>query len=158
MDETTASEGPTAPATVPPTLDLVERECWELLRQADVGRLAVTVDGRPDIFPVNHVVDHGTVVFRTSEGTKLAAAAGGPVAFEVDGWDEETSSAWSVVVRGRALKVLDRDETLHALRLPLVPWHTGSKPWFVRIETDEVTGRRLQLAARALQAARPGSV
>ena len=66
---------------------LSTKECWELLRDSVVGRLAVTVDGRPDIFPVNPVVDHGSIVFRTSAGTKLAATKGHEVAFEVDGYD-----------------------------------------------------------------------
>ena len=46
---------------------------------AQVGRLAVSIKEQPDIFPINFVVDHGTVVFRTAEGTKLAAAVLGPV-------------------------------------------------------------------------------
>ena len=53
---------------------LEENTCWELLRDAEVGRLAVSIGERPDIFPVNFVVDHGSIVFRTAEGTKLAAA------------------------------------------------------------------------------------
>lgn len=61
--------------------------CWELLRQAVVGRLAVVVDGGPEIFPVNYLVDHGSIIFRTAEGTKLANAIDGPVAFEVDDYD-----------------------------------------------------------------------
>ena len=48
--------------------------CWALLRSQEVGRLAVSIADRPEIFPVNYVVDHGTVVFRTAEGTKLAGA------------------------------------------------------------------------------------
>src|SRR4028118_1332365 len=52
-------------------------DCWAMLRTVDVGRLAVVVDGAPDIFPVNFVVDHGTVVFRPAPGTKLGAARQG---------------------------------------------------------------------------------
>ena len=68
-----------------------------------MGRLAVSILERPDIFPVNHVVDHGRIVFRTAAGTKLAAAVlGRAVAFEVDGYDSVAGEAWSVVVKGRA--------------------------------------------------------
>ncbi len=49
-------------------------ECWALLRGSVVGRLAISIANHPDIFPINYVVDHGTVVFRTAEGTKLAGA------------------------------------------------------------------------------------
>jgi len=48
---------------------LAPNECWDLLRTADVGRLAAAVANRPDIFPVNFVVDNASVVFRTAEGT-----------------------------------------------------------------------------------------
>jgi nitroimidazol reductase NimA-like FMN-containing flavoprotein (pyridoxamine 5'-phosphate oxidase superfamily) len=121
---------------------LSTNQCWELLRESPVGRLAVVVDGSPDIFPVNPVVDHGTIVFRTTAGTKLAAAKGRDVAFEVDGYDAGTAQAWSVVVKGRAYEVWEVDEILRALRLPLFPWQPGHKPRFVRIETASVTGRR----------------
>lgn len=121
---------------------LPTNQCWELLRESVVGRLAVIVDGRPDIFPVNPVVDHGTIVFRTSAGTKLAAAKGRDVAFEVDGYDVGTAQAWSVVVKGRAHEISEVDEILRSLRLPVLPWSPGRKPRFVRIETAEVTGRR----------------
>ena len=125
---------------------LTDRECWDLLRQSVVGRLAVTVDGHPDIFPVNPIVDHGTIVFRTAAGTKLAATKGKEVAFEVDGYDAETARAWSVVVKGRAVEIIEREETLRALRLPLFPWQSGRKPRFVRIEATALTGRRFSVA------------
>ena len=48
------------------TTILESNECWALLRAADVGRLAVSIAERPDIFPVNFAVDHGTIVFRTA--------------------------------------------------------------------------------------------
>ena len=48
--------------------------CLDLLRTSEVGRLAVSITDHPDIFPINYVVDRGTVVFRTAEGTKLAAS------------------------------------------------------------------------------------
>jgi nitroimidazol reductase NimA-like FMN-containing flavoprotein (pyridoxamine 5'-phosphate oxidase superfamily) len=107
-----------------------------------VGRLAVSVDGSPDIFPVNHVVDHGSIVFRTTAGTKLAATKDRDVAFEADGYDVGTARAWSVVVRGRAQEIWDVDEVLRALRLPVFPWQPGHKPRFVRLEPNSVTGRR----------------
>ncbi|MEO3937737.1 pyridoxamine 5'-phosphate oxidase family protein [Dermatophilaceae bacterium Soc4.6] len=144
MDDTDTS--PTAS-----TEELAQHECWELLRREGVGRLAVTHLGAPDIFPVNHLVDHGSIVIRTAAGTKLAAAAGRPVAFEVDGHDLTAGTAWSVVVRGTARKILEREETLSALRLPLVPWQEGRKPWFLRIEPVEVSGRRLVLSPGARQ-------
>jgi hypothetical protein len=117
------------------------------LRSQEIGRLAVAIENRPDIFPVNHVVDHGTVVFRTAEGTKWAAAIlGTSVAFEVDG--EMTGEAWSVVIKGRAVDIENMYEFFDALDLPLYPWHRAPKHRFVRIIPDEVTGRRFSIADR----------
>ncbi len=129
--------------------DLAEHDCWLLLREAAVGRLAVVVDGAPDVFPVTHVVDHGTLVFRTAEGTKLAAAAGQPVAYEVDGYDAASGEAWSVVVHGRAREVVGLHEALEALQLPLSPWHASPKPRLVRIEPTDVAGRRFRAVSAA---------
>ena len=116
-------------------------ECWALLREQPVGRLAVLHDGRPDIFPVNFVVDHGSLVFRTGSGTLFASAAGSWVAFEVDGYAAEEGRAWSVVVRGRAREVHDVDDILDVLTLPLLPWHAGPNPRLVRSAPDWVRGR-----------------
>ena len=117
--------------------------CWQLLRDSEVGRLAVSITDHPDIFPVNFVVDHGTVVFRTAEGTKLAAAVlGCAVAFEVDGYDPDCGDAWSVVLKGRATEIERMQDVFDALDLPLFPWHTSPKPRFVRIEPSDISGRR----------------
>jgi len=128
-------------------MEILERhECWALLRSAVVGRLAVAIANDPDIFPVNFVVDHGGVVFRTAEGTKLAAAVlGAAVAFEVDGYDASVGEAWSVVVKGRAVEIQRLHDLFDALDLPLFPWHAAPKHRFVRIEGEEVTGRRFRV-------------
>jgi len=108
--------------------------CLELLRTSEVGRLAVAIQNVPDIFPINYVVDRGTIVFRTAEGTKLAAALlGRGVAFEVDGYDRDAGEAWSVVIKGTAVEIERMYEMFDALDLPLFPWHAGPKHRFVRI-------------------------
>jgi nitroimidazol reductase NimA-like FMN-containing flavoprotein (pyridoxamine 5'-phosphate oxidase superfamily) len=125
---------------------LETNECWELLRGADVGRLAVAIANAPDIFPVNFVVDHGSIVFRTAEGTKLAASVlGRSVAFEIDGYDAAAGDAWSVVVKGEAVEIDRMQDVFDALDLPLFPWHAGPKHRFVRIEPAEVSGRRFHV-------------
>jgi len=134
-------------ATATETLDATT--CWALLRDAPVGRLAVLVDGRPDIFPVNAIVDHGTIVFRTAPGTKLAAASRADVAYEVDGYDVQDGAAWSVVVKGRGHVVRESQEWLSAAELPIFPWQEGRKSWFVRIEPQNVTGRRFGVSRGA---------
>lgn len=128
---------------------LTTSACWALLRTVEVGRLAVLVDNAPDIFPVNFVVDHGSVVFRTAPGTKLdAALQESPVAFEVDGIDAG-DHAWSVVLRGAATERRGLDEAVETSALPLFPWHGDAKPRFLRITPTTVSGRRFPIADRS---------
>lgn len=139
-------------STEPTLNELPQHECWALLREAVVGRLATAIDGHPEIFPVNHVVDHGTIVIRTAAGTKLETAAGHPVAFEVDGYDVAAGAAWSVVVKGRAVEVTRLHDVLEVLSLPLFPWHDSVKPHFLRVEADVVSGRRFSVSGGAHRA------
>lgn len=117
-------------------------ECWTLLRSVEFGRLAVVDGDQPDIFPINFVVDHGTLVFRSAEGTKLRAAVGGSaIAFEADGHGSGApGQAWSVVVKGMAEPVLG-SELIDSVTLPLWPWQPDPKPRFVRIVPVQISGR-----------------
>jgi len=122
---------------------LREDECWRLLEGAEVGRLAIAVAGEPEIFPVNFVVDGRTLFFRTAEGTKLAAlSVSSRVAFEIDGYEPNLGQAWSVVAKGTAERLDHFPDIYVAEELPLFPWHSGYKGWFVRIANATLTGRR----------------
>ena len=131
----------------PTIVELDEHQCWELLRSQEVGRLAVAIANHPDIFPINFVVDHATIVFRTAEGTKLAASVlGDAVAFEIDG--ESDGEAWSVVVKGPAVEIERMYELFDAVELPLYPWHAAPKHRYVRILPELITGRRFRVVDR----------
>jgi nitroimidazol reductase NimA-like FMN-containing flavoprotein (pyridoxamine 5'-phosphate oxidase superfamily) len=128
--------------------NLEHHECWELLRTVSVGRLAVLVDGHPDIFPVNYTVDGGTIVFRTGQGTKLAGASGGSlVAVEADGVDAVSGLAWSVVLKGPAKEIKGTEGVLDTAALYLFPWQAGKKDTFIRVSPDSLTGRRFKVTA-----------
>jgi hypothetical protein len=128
--------------------NLEHHECWELLRTVSVGRLAVLVDGHPDIFPINYTVDGGTLVFRTGQGTKLAGASGGSaVAVEADGVDAVSGLAWSVVLKGPAKEIKGTEGVLDTAALYLFPWQAGKKDTFVRVSPDSLTGRRFKVTA-----------
>ncbi|MBP2414830.1 nitroimidazol reductase NimA-like FMN-containing flavoprotein (pyridoxamine 5'-phosphate oxidase superfamily) [Arthrobacter stackebrandtii] len=130
--------------------NLPVHECWAQLRVVSVGRLAVWDTDHPDIFPVNYTVDHGTLVFRTGEGTKLSALLRGhPVALEADGVDPDTGVAWSVVVKGPAEVLSTTDDLVDSFSLRLFPWHAGHKDNFVRIQPTSVTGRRFKVTPPA---------
>jgi len=126
--------------------ELTKRECFELLAQEQLGRVAFVDDRGPIAFPVNFVLDRHMVVFRTDEGAKLdAATRGGRVAFEVDGIDAATQTGWSVVVRGEAVEVTDSAELARLHELRLYPWAPGAKTGYVRILPAALTGRRISL-------------
>jgi nitroimidazol reductase NimA-like FMN-containing flavoprotein (pyridoxamine 5'-phosphate oxidase superfamily) len=125
---------------------LDEPECLGLLRTSSVGRIAVVTASGPEIFPVNFIVDHGTIVFRTAEGTKLSSiATERNVAFEVDGFDPRAGVAWSVVAKGDAQQARTMQERFDAADLTLFPWQTAPKPFFVRIRPRQITGRRFRV-------------
>ena len=122
-------------------IELPSDECAILLASSMLGRLGVIVDGQPEIFPVNFVVQHHTVLFRTAEGTKLSSAViNNNVLFEVD--DHNVVEGWSVIVRGLA-RTLHADEDIdEAERAQLLPWTATVKPHYVRVRPLRVTGRR----------------
>ena len=124
--------------------ELSKSECFALLAQEGLGRVAVVDDQGPVIFPVNFALDRHMVVFRTDEGTKLdAAARGSRVAFEIDGTGTGVHTGWSVLVRGEAVEVTGPEELARLRRLPLAPWAPGAKAHYVRILPARLTGRRI---------------
>ena len=130
---------------VNPVEVLDERECWELLELAPMGRLALAAAGEIDIFPINFAVHDGTLWFRTAPGTKLVELTVNPeVAVEIDGWDE--GEAYSVVVKGEAERIERGSEIDEAERLPLAPWVPTLKYRWVRIRPTKVSGRRFRRA------------
>ena len=121
------------------TMPLTADEAWAHLRSRSHGRLAVSHDGQPDIFPVNFLANGQEILIRTQEGTKLERIdANDRVAFEAD---EVTSErAWSVVVKGSATR-LDESAVAAARRAPLWTWAPEPKDVFLRIRPSEITGR-----------------
>ncbi|WP_460350006.1 pyridoxamine 5'-phosphate oxidase family protein [Actinoallomurus acanthiterrae] len=103
-------------------------------------------DGRVAVLPVNFVLDGEVVVFRTAEGGKLSAVwQGRPLSFETDEVEPGLRTGWSVLVRGTAEVVTDAATIDDLERLPLAPWSSTPKPYFVRLRAAEITGRRLPL-------------
>ncbi len=119
-------------------------ECLRLLASVPVGRVGFVADGEVVVLPVNYVMDGQDVIFRTSYGSKLTAAEGENLAaFEVDHYDEQTRSGWSVLVTGRLEPVDDEADIQRLNRLGLHPWVTAvQRPFWVRIRPTSVSGRQ----------------
>lgn len=124
-----------------PVSILSEAECWTLLSGIALGRLITSVEGEPDVFPVNYVVQRRTVLFRTGVGTKLVSAAiNNRVVFEAD--DHGVTEGWSVVVKGTAHILGTAEEIDEAERAQVLPWTATAKHHWVRVRPLTVTGRR----------------
>jgi len=124
-----------------PVTALSDEESWELLSAVHLGRLVTVVDGKPEIFPVNFVVQRRTVLFRTAEGTKLfGTVMNDQVLFEAD--DHNVIGGWSVIVRGTAEVLFAADHIHDAEQAGLYPWIATRKLRYVRITPAQITGRR----------------
>lgn len=118
-------------------------ECWQRIADTPIGRIAFVESGAPMVLPVVHGVLGHRIAFRSVEGSKLAAAQmGQSVAFEVDGWDADTRTGWSVVARGTAETSPEDSDELDDLQVRSWLPATDEGTW-IEIRVDEISGRRL---------------
>ncbi|MGB5112676.1 MAG: pyridoxamine 5'-phosphate oxidase family protein [Mycobacterium sp.] len=131
-----------------PANSMTEQECWHQLSAMTLGRLATSIDAKPDIFPVNFVVRRRTILIRTAEGSKLAAVSTNPwVAFEAD--DHDFERGWSVVVHGHAESLEYGADIALAEKAQVLPWTASAKPRFIRIEPTRISGRHFTFGAES---------
>jgi transcriptional regulator with XRE-family HTH domain len=148
VDELVGSTAELPPGRRPPTAHprletLNERECRRHLSAGGVGRFVFTTQRGPVALPVNYRTLEGDVVFRTAEDTSLTVSDAEPVSFEVDRIDDAMSEGWSVLVTGRVRRV-SPDELRKLEKLGIEPWAGGQRSVYLRLESREVTGRRIQ--------------
>lgn len=123
---------------------LTREESLALLGSVPVGRIVFTDRALPAVQPVNFVLYDGAVIFRTGAGSKLAAATRQAiVAFQADSFDKSTESGWSVTAVGPSRVVEDDAELSRLSTLPLQPWVSNDREYYIRVELAQVTGRRL---------------
>lgn len=133
-----------APEELMETLD--SAACSRLIGATEFGRLAVVEDGRPKLIVLNHVLDHGDLLFRTREDSLLAQLTGGGVAvhavYEVDSAFPAGRAGWSVIAAG--LLVRESDARRVALARATVPaWAQGERDLVLRLTPEALTGRRV---------------
>ena len=121
-------------------------ESLERIAATPIGRFAFPLDGEISVLPVTHTLDGVDVCFRTRGDAKIDAAVDkARVAYEVDAWEAETRTGWSVLVQGTAALVTEPDEVR---RLEL----TGRPSWvdltegyqWIRVRTQAISGRALE--------------
>lgn len=134
--------------------ELDEAECLRLISPGGIGRIAFV--GRYDltVLPVNYRLVNGAVLFRMSRdsvtGEDLRTGMVGAdykVAFEIDEFDQEARTGWSVLVQGPAHHLESEAERTAASTAGVEPWPGGEKDHFIRITPTRITGRRVSRAA-----------
>ncbi|MGW2380076.1 helix-turn-helix domain-containing protein [Streptomyces sp. NPDC001658] len=131
-------------ARTPHLTELSEQECRRLLSTHGVGRVAIPTGAAPLVVPVNYSVVDDALVFRTRQDSVPTRGLDREVSFEVDRVDDALSQGWSVLVRGRAAAVTDRDAVRRLVeRAYSEPWAGSGRDLWIRVELTAVTGRRI---------------
>jgi nitroimidazol reductase NimA-like FMN-containing flavoprotein (pyridoxamine 5'-phosphate oxidase superfamily) len=134
------------PSETKPRIEVLGKDrCLALLRGDEVGRLAVIADGGPLILPVNYRMDGESIVFRTDPGLKLDQGVRSRACFEIDCFDRDDRSGWSVIAAGRLEEVTHYEsKTWNRVHdLSVEPWADGAKDHWVRLVPSRITGRRI---------------
>jgi nitroimidazol reductase NimA-like FMN-containing flavoprotein (pyridoxamine 5'-phosphate oxidase superfamily) len=120
--------------------DLTADECWDLAASRPVGRLAWTGPQGLTVVPVNYVVSDRRVHVRTAAYSALARECDdSDVAFQIDQFDTDNQSGWSVLLRGKAHVASRGSDTGNE---PDV-WPTGARALQVTVDVQQVSGRRV---------------
>ena len=124
-------------------LELLEvEECLSLLRSKSVGRLGLSASSLPIVLPVRYLVDDDRILLATGRDTRMAAATHDTVvAFEVDDFDSDDMTGWSVMVQGRASELVDHVDAVGAEELS--SWIGSDPVRCVCIPMEIVSGQRL---------------
>jgi nitroimidazol reductase NimA-like FMN-containing flavoprotein (pyridoxamine 5'-phosphate oxidase superfamily) len=131
-------------------------ECFLLLESRDLGRIAFSIEGQPEVFPINYAMEGQIVVFRTAPGTKLDHVPEVRLAFEVDDWDPKLGIGWSVVVKGLAEEVTENlgRTAEHIRKAKVHPVAPGERWHWLAIRPSEMSGRRFKVRAGPQRRAR----
>lgn len=123
---------------------LRRHECLKLLRTAQLGRIVYTDRAMPAIQPVPFALVQNWIVIRTVSGSKLSAAArNAVVAFEVDHFDAELNTGWSISILGHATELTDDAELALVRELGLRMWAPQQPDHFIKIDVEIISGRAL---------------
>ena len=118
-------------------------DMFRLLGTVPIGRIGFMADDEVAVLPVRFLVDGQDVVFRTYAGSKLSnIEVGNYVCFEVDSYNADKQTGWSVVARG----LVEKESEAACARLDA----PGQESWggttrerlWMRIRPTTLTGRR----------------
>lgn len=136
-----------------PVTELSDARSWLLIRGTNLGRIGLSRDNNPEIYPVYYYSDGDRIVFRTAAGTKLVdLASNDSVVFEVDAPTDD--GTWSVIVHGTA-RILN-DVSTQAAAVSSLPEWVPTEPYvFVEVTPRTIAGRWFHRRLRMARADEP---
>ena len=121
--------------------------CRRQLGTEHVGRVGLPGEP-PDVIPVNYIYDEDAVIIRVDSSSVVTRHIGRTVSFEVDHYDVDARSGWSVLAAGVledvTIEVAGRWATERQVRL--YPWAPGNKDLWLRVRPIRLSGRRVRAA------------
>lgn len=125
--------------------ELSVAECWRLLGEHGIGRLAITTDALPAIVPVRYHVRGDRIAVCLGDRSHLAPSVDGAVvAFEADSFGDSATRGWQVHVSGLARLTPP---------VPLVDACEEDQPLTASIEVVSLHGRAFELCTTGLDLA-----
>ena len=122
-------------------------DCWQLVTDAagpdGIARIVWSGPDGPAIVPMNFTVADGFLWFQTTPGSRVAReCCDQRVLVEVDQVDPASHTGWSVVVTGVATCLPPAADP--GILGSLLVWPHGPRELLLKVEPDELTGRRLR--------------
>ncbi len=120
---------------------LTDVECHELLANANVGRLSLTISALPLIVPVTYWYFRGSVILGMGDGPAYRAAVANVVGLEIDGTNLE-HVLWAVLVIGPTSEITQPAEHAELQHLGVALPTGTTHAHYVRLRPDIITGCR----------------
>lgn len=124
---------------------LTRDECLQLLGQVPIGRIALSINALPAIYPVNFELLGESVFFGAMAGSRLALAINGNiVAFQADSYDLDQHCGWTVMGVGHSKRVDVADDLQRLVSGVPEPWvlgHTAAQ--LVEVKLASLSGHAI---------------
>ena len=120
---------------------LADAECQDLLANANVGRLSVTISALPVVVPVAYWYFRRSAILGMSDGPAYRAAVENVVGLEIDGTHLE-HVLWAVLVIGETAEITQPAENAELLHLGLAAPTGATYAHYVRLHPTIITGYR----------------
>ncbi len=131
-----------AMGAIPDVLD--RQECLARLGRHSVARLGYLEEGWPTVVPVNYRLHGEDVFIRSLAGGKLRAAErGDTVCLELDDFDVQLRTGWSVLAHGTLEVIADPAVLREAWRNDPEPWVESDRWQWLRMQPFSLSGREV---------------